>query len=143
MVRDGIFWIEETDTSFSKRFVLPNQSMFHILYFTIVVFVESVFALDGNSYITKWLIGMYLKNIPGEIRCFERSSFVGKLVLRREVCLLLPDEGPLLETSNFPCILQIVPFLSIGRRMSIQKMLRKRIPLHPSCNYVIFTWINR
>jgi hypothetical protein len=27
----------------------------------------------------------------------------------------------------------------IGRRMSIQKMLRKRIPLHPSCNYVIFT----
>ena len=26
----------------------------------------------------------------------------------------------------------------VGRRMSIQKMLRKRIPLHPSCNYVIF-----
>jgi hypothetical protein len=30
-----------------------------------------------------------------------------------------------------------------GRRMSIQKMLRKRIPLHPSWNYVIFAWINR
>ena len=26
----------------------------------------------------------------------------------------------------------------IGRRMSIQKMLRKRIPLHPSWNYIIF-----
>jgi hypothetical protein len=31
----------------------------------------------------------------------------------------------------------------LGRRMSIQKMLRKRIPLHPSWNYIIFTWINR
>jgi hypothetical protein len=29
--------------------------------------------------------------------------------------------------------------LFIGRRMSIQKMLRKRIPLHPSWNYIIFT----
>ena len=28
---------------------------------------------------------------------------------------------------------------TIGRRISIQKMLRKRIPLHPSWNYVIFT----
>ena len=27
----------------------------------------------------------------------------------------------------------------VDRRMSIQKMLRKRIPLHPSWNYVIFT----
>ena len=27
----------------------------------------------------------------------------------------------------------------VGRRMSIQKMLRKRIPLHPSWNYIIFT----
>jgi hypothetical protein len=31
----------------------------------------------------------------------------------------------------------------LGRRMSIHKMLRKRIPLHPSWNYIIFTWINR
>ena len=27
----------------------------------------------------------------------------------------------------------------LDRRMSIQKMLRKRIPLHPLWNYVIFT----
>ena len=27
----------------------------------------------------------------------------------------------------------------VDRRMSIQKMLRKRIPLHPSWNYIIFT----
>jgi hypothetical protein len=30
------------------------------------------------------------------------------------------------------------PQTVIGRRMSIQKMLRKRIPLHPSWNYLIF-----
>jgi hypothetical protein len=48
MVWDRFFSIEETDTSFSQRFVLPNQSVFH---FTIV---EAMFALDGNSYITKW-----------------------------------------------------------------------------------------
>ena len=57
MVRDGLFWAEETATSFSRRFVLPNQSVFHVLYFTNIV--EAMFALDGNSYITKWLIVMY------------------------------------------------------------------------------------
>ena len=45
--RDGDFWAEETDTSFSQRLVFPNQSVFHVLYFTIV---EAMFALDGNSY---------------------------------------------------------------------------------------------
>ena len=55
MGRDGLFSIEETDTSFSQRFVLPNQPVFHVLYFTIM---EAMFALDGNSYITKWPIGM-------------------------------------------------------------------------------------
>jgi hypothetical protein len=29
MVLDGVFWAEETDTSFSQWFVLPNQSVFH------------------------------------------------------------------------------------------------------------------
>ena len=65
MGRDGLFSLEQTDTSFSQRFVLPNQPVFHVLYVTIV---EAMFALDGNSYITKWPL--------------ERSSFVGKLVLR-------------------------------------------------------------
>ena len=46
MVRDGFFGIEETATSFSQRFVLPNQSVFHVLYFTIV---EATFALDGET----------------------------------------------------------------------------------------------
>jgi hypothetical protein len=45
MVRDGVFWAEETDTSFSQRFVLQNQPVFHVLYFTIV---EAMFALDGS-----------------------------------------------------------------------------------------------
>ena len=72
MVWDRFFSIEETDTSFSQRFVLPNQSVFH---FTIV---EAMFALDGNSYITKWLIVMYLKNT--EINSTFRAKF-----FRREV----------------------------------------------------------
>ena len=33
--------------------------------------------------------------------------------------------------------------LHVGRRMSVQKMLRKRIPLHPSWNYIIFTRMDR
>ena len=36
--------------SFSQRFVLPKQPVLHVLYYTIV---EAMFALDGNSYITK------------------------------------------------------------------------------------------
>jgi hypothetical protein len=71
MVQDGIFWAEETDTSFSQRFVLPNQPVFHVLYFTIV---EAMFALDGNSYITKWLIVMYLKN-TGRNSTFRAKFF--------------------------------------------------------------------
>ena len=62
-------------------FCQTNQCFMFLIYFTNIV--EATFALDGNSYITKWLIGMYLKN-TGEIRRFERSSFVGKLVLRRD-----------------------------------------------------------
>ena len=49
--------------------------MFHVLYFTIV---EATFALDGNSYITKWLIVMYLKNTG------RNSTFRAKF-FRREV----------------------------------------------------------
>jgi hypothetical protein len=45
------------------------------LYFTIV---EAMFALDGNSYITKWPIVMYLKNTG------RNSTFRGKF-FRREV----------------------------------------------------------
>jgi hypothetical protein len=33
-----------------------GESVFHILYFTIV---EAMFALDDNSYITKWLMVMH------------------------------------------------------------------------------------
>jgi hypothetical protein len=44
----------------------------------------------------------------------------------------------LLFIKQMPCSVEV-----LGRRMSIQKMLRKRIPLHPSWNYIIFTWINR
>ena len=49
--------------------------VFHVLYFTIV---EAMFALDGNSYITKWPIVMYLKNTG------RNSRFRGKF-FRREV----------------------------------------------------------
>ena len=49
--------------------------VFHVLYFTIV---EAMFALDGNSYITKWPIVMYLKNTE------RNSRFRGKF-FRREV----------------------------------------------------------
>ena len=45
-----------------------------------------------------------------------------------------------------PCLLRLMVLFNLrsivivlDRRMSIQKMLRKRIPLHPSWNYVIFT----
>ena len=40
-------------------------------------------------------------------------------------------------------ILSNLQSLHIGRRMSVQKMLRKRIPLHPSWNYIIFTRMDR
>jgi hypothetical protein len=72
--KDGLFSAEETDTSFSQRFVLPNQSVFHILYFTIV---EGMFALDGNSYITKWLMVMHLKK-TGRNSTFRAKFFVEK-----------------------------------------------------------------
>jgi hypothetical protein len=78
MEQDGFFWIEESDTSFSQRFVLPNQSAFHVLYFTIL---EAMFALHGNrnSCITKWLIlVMYLKNTG------RNSTFRAKF-FRREI----------------------------------------------------------
>ena len=80
-------------------FCQTNQCFMFLIYFTNIV--EATFALDGNSYITKWLIGMYLKN-TGEIRRFERSSFVGKLVLRREVCLLTPRLRAFARNVEFP-----------------------------------------
>ena len=80
-------------------FCQTNQCFMFLIYFTNIV--EATFALDGNSYITKWLIGMYLKN-TGEIRRFERSSFVRKLVLRREVCLLTPRRRALARNVEFP-----------------------------------------
>ena len=78
--------VKKCPATFSQRFVLPNQSVFHVLHFTIV---EVMFALDGNSYIvlvfysyiTKWLIGlivMYLKNTG------RNSTFRAKF-FRREV----------------------------------------------------------
>ena len=104
-LHDGFFSIEETDTSFSQRFVLPNLSVFECFMFYISQFiftiVEAMFALNGNSYITTWLIVMYLKN-TGEIRRFERSSFVEKLVLRREVCLLTPRRRAFARNVEFP-----------------------------------------
>ena len=74
--------------------------MFYISQFIFTI-VEAMFALDGNSYITTWLIVMYLKN-TGEIRRFERSSFVGKLVLRGEVCLLTPRRRAFARNVEFP-----------------------------------------
>jgi hypothetical protein len=57
--------------------------------------IVSPITIDGNSYITKWLIVMYLKNTG-------RSSFAGKLVLRREVCLLTPRRRAFARNVDFP-----------------------------------------
>jgi hypothetical protein len=48
-----------------------------------------------------------------------------------------------LSSSGLEGVLIKLEIFFIGRRMSIQKMLRKRIPLHPSWNYIIFASINR
>ena len=61
-------------------FAYFRSVVFHVLYFTIV---EAMFSLDGNSYITKWPIVMYLKNTG------RNSTFRGKF-FRREVSLLTP-----------------------------------------------------
>ena len=57
-------------------FCQTNQCFMFLIYFTNIV--EATFALDGNSYITKWLIVMYLKNTG------RNSTFRAKF-FRREV----------------------------------------------------------
>jgi hypothetical protein len=78
---DGIFWIKKTDTSFSQRFVLPNQSVFHVLHFTIV---EAMFALDVNSYIYNKIRKLNHSHLPNLVpwACDPREGTRGPGTIR-------------------------------------------------------------
>ena len=67
------------------------------------------------------------------------------LIVRCVPNFLLTRSMPFLDQDLKVCetvtfVLTLVLYANaIGCRMSVQKMLRKRIPLHPSWNYIIFT----
>ena len=77
-----------------------------------------------------------LKNMPGHggIRTYDLWNTSPMLFQCGQV-----GSSMLTQASYSPEYITPTQQISqLGRRMSIQKMLRKRIPLHPSWNYIIF-----
>ena len=74
-------------------------------------------------------------NLRGECQTVYLTSVIKSLSISKEQ---LTDMG-ILSGCDYCKLAGVGINKAIDRRMSIQKMPRKRIPLHPSWNYVILT----
>jgi hypothetical protein len=149
-------------TSTKHLIVFIVQYMILQVTTTSIHFVEIVFVLFGTRFLQSFKI------IGGSVHhCLElmnswlalivsKSDFVASVNLVKRSLIIFVccckrwsrSTSMLKRLATCSLWMRLIFTYSInsyllGRRMSIQKMLRKRIPLHPSWNYIIFTWINR